>query len=136
MTKTPPCADRANDPQDWFIRADGKQYSHDDLLTDAERHGISRTVLAIGGETFEEHETRVERALNAARMNRKRIMLARRRRSKSLCWSECPIRDACMIQALDRGEMHGTWGGYLEEELAEIRKEQARRRRRAGARLY
>lgn len=136
MTQISPCADRTNDPQDWFIRADGKQYSDDDLLTEVERRGISRTVLAIGGETAEEHEIRVERALNAARSNRKRIMLARRRRAKSLCWAECPIQDACLAQALGRGEMHGTWGGYLEEELAEVRKEQARRRRRAGVRVF
>lgn len=130
MTLPSPCADRKNDPQDWFIRADGKQYPFDDLLTQPERRGISRSVLPIGGETAEEHEVRVERALNAAVNNRKRIALARRRRALSLCWSECPIREACFTTQMEQRSVHGTWGGFLEEEWEEIRREQTRRSRR------
>lgn len=128
MTQTP-CADPVNDPNDWFIRADGKQYTDDDFLTEDERRGISRSVLPIGGETAEEHEARVKRAINAAVSNRRRAALARRRAAKSLC-QRCPIMIECMSAALDRNETHGTWGGLLEEELAETRKERARRRRR------
>jgi hypothetical protein len=127
---TNPCADRTNDPQDWFIRADGKQYPFDDLLTQAERRGISRSVLPIGGETHAEHQIRVERALNAAVNNRKRIALARRRRAQSLCWSDCSMREACFATQMGQRSAHGTWGGYLEEEWDEIRREQARRNRR------
>jgi hypothetical protein len=123
-----PCADRKNDPQDWFIRQDGKQYPDDIVLTEAERAGVARSVLRIGGETFEEHEARIARAINAAVNNRKRAALIRRRQAKDLCWSGCPIREGCLAQALERGEMHGTWGGYLEEELVQIRRRRGRRR--------
>lgn len=129
MTNTP-CADRSNDPNDWFIRADGKQYTDDDFLTEDDRRGIARSVLPIGGETAEEHEARVKRALNAAIGNRRRAALARRRNAKSLCVLECQMRVECLTAALDRNETHGTWGGLLEEELVETRREQARRRRR------
>lgn len=127
-----PCADPANDPQDWFIRPDGKQYADDQFLTPAERDGVARSVLAIGGETFEEHEARVGRAIRAAISNRQRAAQARRRRAKEACRS-CPIMNQCMTQALDNREVHGTWGGLYEEELAEVRKIQDRRRRRLSS---
>lgn len=130
MSQTP-CSDRTNDPNDWFIRPDGKQYTDEDFLTETERRGVALSVIPIGGETHEEHEDRVKRAINAARSNRRRAALARRRAAKSLC-RQCPIMIECMTAALDRGETHGTWGGLLEEELAEVRREQARRRRRKG----
>ena len=133
MTNTP-CNSPDADPQDWFIRSDGKQYSFDQFLTDAEKAGVARSVLPIGGETFEEHEARVKSATKAAESNRRRAALTRRRKAKEACFT-CPIQDSCLGQALDRGETHGTWGGYLEEELAEIRREQARRRRRRGTTL-
>lgn len=129
MTQLSPCADRTNDPNDWHIRPDGKQYSDDDFLTEGERRGVARSVIPISGETFEEHETRVRSALSAAVNNRKRAALIRRRKAKESCLG-CPIRENCLAGALERNETHGTWGGFLEEELAEIRKVQARRRRR------
>lgn len=129
MTYTP-CADRTNDPQDWFIRPDGKQYSDEDLLTEQERHRITLSVLRVSGETADEHENRCRAARNAARNNRRRSMLTRRRQAKDLCWTKCEMREACLEQALERVERHGTWGGYLEEEITAIREEQARRRRR------
>lgn len=132
MTLLSPCADRAsNDPQDWFIRPDGKQYTDDDLLDADERRRITLSVLLKEGETTDEHEERARLARNAARNNRRRTMLTRRRQAKEKCYG-CPIREACLTQALDQGQMHGTWGGLFEEELAEVRKEQARRRRRRG----
>ena len=127
-----PCADRTNDPQDWFIRSDGKQYSDEDLLTADERRRITLSVLRVTGETDDEHEARCRLARNAARNNRRRQMLARRRQAKDLCWTRCEMRDTCLAGAMERVERHGTWGGYLEEELTEIRAEQARRRRRRG----
>ena len=130
MTQTP-CSDRTNDPNDWFIRPDGKQYTDEDFLSEAERAGVARSVLPIGGETHDEHEERVQSALKAARSNRRRQALARRRAAKSLC-RRCPIMLDCMTKAIDDNETHGTWGGLLEEELAEVRREQARRRRRKG----
>lgn len=129
MTDNPLCSALDVDPQDWFIRSDGKQYTDDEFLTVGERAGVARSVLPIAGETHEEHESRVTSAVNAAVGNRRRAALIRRRKAKDSCWS-CPMRQECLEQALSRIETHGTWGGYYEEELAEIRKEQARRRRR------
>ena len=34
--------------------------------------------------------------------------------AKSLC-TTCPIRDACLTDALRRGEPHGVWGGQILE---------------------
>ena len=130
MTTTP-CADPANDPQAWFISSNGRQYSFDDLLEPREVASISTSVLRISRETAEEHAARVEAALSAARGNRKRAALAKRQAAKSKCY-DCPIRVACLTQALDHVERHGTWGGYFEEELEAVRTEQARRRRRTG----
>lgn len=127
----PTCSAGDIDPQDWFIRSDGKQYSDDEFLTEAERRGIARSVLPIVGETSEEHEARVSSAINAAIGNRRRAALVRRRKAKEACWS-CPLRQQCLEMALERNEVHGTWGGFYEEELREIRQEQARRRRRKG----
>ena len=128
MTQTT-CSDRTNDPNDWFIRPGGKQYLDEDFLSETERAGVARSVLPIGGETHDEHEGRVQSALEAARSNRRRQALARRRAAKSLC-RQCPIMVACMTRAIDDNETIGTWGGLFEEELAEVRREQARRRRR------
>jgi len=125
-----PCADRTNDPQDWFIRPDGKQYSDEDLLTEDERRRITLSVLRREGETPEEHENRCRLARNAARNNRKRKQLARRRRAVSLCNTKCAMQIECLSGALDRREIHGTWGGLLEEDLAETRRIQDRRRHR------
>jgi hypothetical protein len=115
----PPCADPENDPQDWFISANGKQYSFDDLLTPGERRGIRRSVLPIRGETGEQHEARVDSALSAAERSRKIAALRRRQAAKSKCF-RCPIRAKCGRGAVARGEMHGTWGGMFEEEVAQV----------------
>ena len=136
MTHISPCADRANDPQDWFIRPDGKQYAFEDLLTPQEIQAITLTVLGKAGETEEEHAARVESALSAARANRRRAALARRRRAKSLCNTSCSIQSDCLRKGLDNREVHGIWGGLYEEELAEVRKIQDRRRRRGLTLLH
>lgn len=132
MTHIAPCADRKNDPQDWFIRPDGKQYAFDDLLTEDERRRITLSVLRKEGESADEHEGRCRLARNAARNNRKRVMLARRRRATGLCWSECPMRSECFDKQMVDRHAHGTWGGYTEEQWAEIRREEQRRARRRG----
>lgn len=118
--RLPPCADPANDGDDWFISANGKQYSFDDLLSPDERRGIRRSVLPITGETTEQHEARVGSALSAAERSRKIAALRRRQAAKSKCFTQCSVRIKCGRGAIDRGEMHGTWGGMFEEELAEV----------------
>ena len=131
MTQTP-CSDRTNDPNDWFIRPGGKQYLDEDFLSETERAGVARSVLPIGGETRDEHEGRVQSALEAARSNRRRQALARRRAAKSLCGG-CPIKVECLRGAIERREIHGTWGGMLEEEVKILQDELKKRRRRRGA---
>lgn len=125
-----PCADRANEPQDWFIRPDGKQYPDDDLLTEDEGRRVTRAVLHIEGETTKDYVERVERALKNARAARRRQMLTRRRQAQEKCYSLCEMREQCLRGALERREGHGTWGGLLEEELYQVRRIQDRRRRR------
>lgn len=44
--------------------------------------------------------------------------------AKSFC-ARCPVAEACLQYALDRGEAHGVWGGMTE---GERRAELARRR--------
>lgn len=123
-----PCSASGIDPDDWFIGRDGKQYPDDEFLTEAERRGISRSVLPIGGETAEAHQERVDRALRAAEADRRRAALQRRRKAREACYS-CPLRGECLDQALREEQNHGTWGGYYEEELREIRREISRRKR-------
>lgn len=130
MTDRPaPCADPANDPQDWFISANGKQYSFDRFLTDVEDSGIRRSVLWKQGESEADHAERVSAAIAAAEAPRKAAALRRRQAAKSKCY-DCPILLKCGRRAVDQGEMHGTWGGMFEEELAQVIN---LRRRKAGA---
>lgn len=129
MTQPSPCSSPENDPQDWFIRSDGKQYPFEDLLTPREVRSVSLTVLKRSGETEDEHATRVEKALAAARNNRKRAALARRQRAKALCFSSCPMLQECFSQQLEERHHHGTWGGHLEEEWIKIFAERDSRHR-------
>ena len=48
--------------------------------------------------------------------------------AKAVC-ADCPVRVPCLDYALTRGETHGIWGGFTEDERASER----RRRRRAMA---
>lgn len=123
-----PCSDPKNDPDDWFIGRDGKQYPGDDFLTPEEVTAISHTVLRKDGETDLEHVQRVDAAISAAERDRKRKALQRRRHAREDCFG-CYFRTNCLERALDEGLPHGTWGGYFEEQLREIRDEVSRRRR-------
>lgn len=131
MSRELPCQEPDNDPDDWFIGRDGKQYPDDDFLTEDEVRRISKTVLAKSGETAEEHRDRVDAALAAAERDRRRKALARRRHAKEECFG-CPFRSGCLEKALEENTpaTHGTWGGYFEEELRTIRLEIARRKRK------
>lgn len=133
MTYQTPCHSPENDPEDWFISKDGKQYADDDFLSEAEVRGITKAVLDITGETAEEHRDRVDSAIRAAESDRKRRALQRRRHAKEACHNDCYFRTTCLGLALEPNSpaTHGTWGGYYEEELKEIRSEQRKRARRA-----
>ena len=52
--------------------------------------------------------------------------------AKSLC-AECPIREACLRGALDRGEAAGVWGGQLVVEGVVVAKKRGRGRPRKNA---
>ena len=49
--------------------------------------------------------------------------------AKSLC-TECPIRNACLAGALDRGEPWGVWGGEIFERGVVIARKRPRGRPR------
>jgi hypothetical protein len=130
MTYVQPCADPENDPEDWFISRDGKQYPDDPMP------GYSgETVSAAWDVAIEE----LGRDITDAEMKRiddrvyddsQRSQLRKRRHAKEAC-HECYFRMGCLDQALkpDTPATHGTWGGYYEEELREIRREIDRRKR-------
>lgn len=124
MTNHRPCADPKNDPNDWFIRKDGRQYAEDTFVTEVQLN----TALEDAGFDLEDlaaaeamHERLEERAIKDA--------LRRRRHAKDECHTACYFRNECLRQALDEGHGHGTWGGYFEEEIREVRKQINRRRR-------
>lgn len=134
MVYETPCAAPENNPDDWYISRDGKQYPDEDFLTDQEMRGIARAVLPIEGETDEEHRDRVDRAITTAEAARRRQALARRRHARDACRSDCLLREQCLGKALEpmTPATHGTWGGYYEEELRSLRLEIGRRKKRRG----
>jgi WhiB family transcriptional regulator, redox-sensing transcriptional regulator len=52
--------------------------------------------------------------------------------AKTLC-AECPVRDACLAGALDRGEPWGVWGGEIFERGVVIPRKRPRGRPRKVA---
>lgn len=55
-----------------------------------------------------------------------------RTRALELCQS-CPVRDDCYRAAVERGEMHGIWGGTEASERRSRIRERRRREREAEA---
>lgn len=128
MTYQPPCSDPDRNADDWFLGRDGKQYPDDEFLTEAERRGVAASVLRLEGDTDVDHEDRVALALRHAEGYRRRRALTARRHAREAC-HECYFRTSCLDRAIEEEHAHGTWGGYYEEELREIRREIARRKR-------
>jgi WhiB family redox-sensing transcriptional regulator len=48
-------------------------------------------------------------------------------KAKAICRG-CPVREACLRDALHRPERYGIWGGLTEHELAALRRNDRRRR--------
>lgn len=124
---TVPCADPANNPDDWFIEKDGRQYPDDVLVTYDEVVAYVDTCEKTG--TPMDFSAGVE-ILDGLAV---RESLVRRRHAKDKCHTECYFRLACLSQALDGpgGIEYGTRGGYYPEELKKIeglRAERAARR--------
>ena len=122
----PPCGNPANDPDDWFIGRDGKQYPDDVLYTlteaenEAKARGLDPDDASVVAEVFEE-----------VLAERTREQLRRRRHAKDKCYVECKMRLECLSRALriEDGPLalppanlieYGTFGGYFEEERKQI----------------
>lgn len=129
MSVETPCSDPSNDPNDWFIEKDGKQYRDDDPLTVDE-------FLAAMAPLFTNHakpdRDAIEAVINEAVAEKIRLALIRRRKARDACY-ECPIRAACLGQRLEARIEFGTWGGYYPEELRKIEEERDARLRRRGS---
>lgn len=121
---TTPCSDPANDPNDWFIERDGRQY-HDEPVLSADE------VRALWDECLETGEDGMV-ALVRANNERLKDNQRRRRKAKDLCHNECPLRTECLQLGLSSDfavQSHGIWGGYYPEELRAIQREGRSRRR-------
>lgn len=118
-----PCREEG-EPDDWFIRHDGRQYAGDEYLTQEERDRISDEVMAVAAEddilTVEEARDAADRAIDRAEEAAKTALLRRRRRARQACY-DCLLRTRCLDLAIKGDERHGTWGGYYEEEIKQIR---------------
>lgn len=110
-----PCTEN---PDDWFISPDGRQYNDDDLLDDDDRIAILEEANDLGLEG-DERITFIETTQDVLEEAAKKASLIRRRKAKDACYT-CALRLQCLTRALDNREYHGTWGGYFEGELREI----------------
>lgn len=119
-----PCQE--GDPEDWFISKDGKQYPSDELLDDDDLIAILEAANEQGL-TGEERVNFIEKATDRAEADAKRGALQKRRHAKEACQS-CLFRTRCLDKVLEGDFQHGTWGGYYEEEIREIRREIRRRK--------
>lgn len=129
MTYQTPCSDPEK-RDDWFIGRDGKQYPDDDILTQDDLQKILDSVDE--NMPLEEVEDFVREALADAEEEAKRQALIRRRKARDACY-ECYFRTDCLNTVLsDDTIRHGTWGGYTEEQIREIRTEKRKRDRRNG----
>jgi hypothetical protein len=120
-----PC--KEGDSDDWFIDRHGKQYADDELVSPDEiaAHLAERDP---DGELSAEDRDRLVDGLESAARSR---ALQRRRQARQACHTDCLIRTQCLGLAIEDEMQHGTWGGYYEEEIRQIRLEITRRRNRA-----
>lgn len=128
MPETTPCQDPENDPNDWFIERDGRQYSDEAIFTAAELPGV----LAAAALDPENIELDTDELLELVTEQRLRENIRKRRHAKDLCHLECPIRTQCLQLGLSQdfvAEQYGIWGGYYTEELRAIQREGRARRR-------
>lgn len=107
MSAETPCYE--GDPEDWFIRRDGKQYDDDEMVDEV----VWREACA---ENPDEDPSAVYRRLAGEEI---RQALVRRRQAREACYG-CPVRNGCLRMALETRPSAGTWGGYYEEELRKL----------------
>lgn len=115
MTFTTPCARPENDPNDWFIEKDGRQYVDEPVFTKDEIEVIVDAAI--------DADQDVAVALQTATDQRLTENLLLRRHAKDKCHVDCYLRTTCLSIALANPSpaTHGTWGGYYSEELRQIR---------------
>lgn len=131
MTDQTPCRDPQNDPEDWFIDKDGKQYPDDDFVTTQQVNDAADAIPGFDKDDLDQWETLVETLEEDA----KKTALRKRRHARDKCYTECYFRTHCAQAALDTRPEHGTWGGYYREELKVLYKDlDARKRRQAERR--
>lgn len=123
MTYVQPCADGQSDPNDWFIGKDGKQYPDDELP------GLAEAIQALEVETLEKGRLPTPREYARVEDDVLREQLRKRRHAVDRCHLECYWRTHCLDIALREGHRSGTWGGYTEEQLKELRLEIDRRKK-------
>lgn len=122
MTFVPPCRRAENDPDDWFIERDGKQYPDDVLVPDEELEKVAFEARALYVEGREDMLIR--------------DALRRRRQAKEKCWNECitRVRTACLDVAMSSDvQEYGIHGGYYPEEIRKMKRALAQRRARRQA---
>lgn len=124
MTVKTPCRDPENNPDDWFIGRDGKQYPDDELVTEEDLAAHLAEVDPHGTRSTEE----VARIFERLKSDARRDALQRRRHAREACHEDCYFRTNCLDLAMRNVMEHGTWGGYFEEDLRGLRLEIARRR--------
>lgn len=115
-----PCARPENDPDDWFIEKDGRQYVDEPVLTDQEivdlEEGFEPASVseAASARLSDAHQEAIDAKLAEN--------LVKRRHAKDKCFTECYSRTKCLGLALGpNAPSHGTFGGYYPEELRQIR---------------
>jgi WhiB family redox-sensing transcriptional regulator len=118
VTREIPCHE--GDPEDWFIRRDGRQYDDDEIVTQDEAYAYLEAEHPDWRNTSVEKVREVTEAFVAKTTGERiRNALVRRRQARDACYT-CPIRNGCLKLALDTRPSSGTWGGYHEEELRKL----------------
>lgn len=120
-----PCAE--GDADDWFIGKDGKQYGDNPIVTADEMEAYLDEHHPTWRDMPVEEVNRIEERYET---DAKTTALGRRRRAKEACFS-CIVRTRCLDKVLQEGHENGTWGGYYEEEIRQLRRA-IRRRSRGG----
>lgn len=132
MTFQTPCSRPENDPDDWFIGRDGKQYPDDEILPEGLADQLRAEVMA-NATSYTDPVKAADAAVDAAEDREVRRQLAKRRHARDKCHLECILRLQCLGQGLEVS--HGTFGGYYEEErrqIVQLRDEREARRRVGG----
>lgn len=132
MTFQTPCSRPENDPDDWFIGKDGKQYVDDEILS-PEHVAEIRQGIADAAECYTDPVVAADLAVDRAEERALRHNLQKRRHARDKCHLECILRLQCLGAGLE--VPYGTFGGYYEEErrqIVSLRDEREARRKVGG----